>query len=136
MGLRQGGGGICPSCGDRSRRVAAGTTARWPIVPLPASRWYCGCGYADSSAIAKTLEKTRSKLDSVNPNDQQAVAAAVQETSKDLGGLSAMRNPLDQPNLRSQDLEAAAAQLPKCQQVKDAIAGSVSSRTSAPPPTS
>lgn len=81
--------------------------------------------------IKATVEQTRQKLTEVDPDNQQAVAAAVQDASKGLSGLSSMQNPLDQPNLRSADMEAAAEQAPKCQQIKTAIAGQASSASSA-----
>jgi hypothetical protein len=84
--------------------------------------------------IKDTVDRTKAKLDAVDPNDQQAVAAVVQDVSKDLSGLGSMHNPLDQPNLKSADLEAAAAQAPKCQQIKDSITAGISG--SAGPPSS
>jgi len=86
--------------------------------------------------IKATVEQTRQKLTEVDPNNQQAVAAAVQDATKGLSGLGGMQNPLDQPNLRSADMEQAAAQSPKCQQIKDAIAGGISSAASSAPATS
>jgi len=80
--------------------------------------------------IKATVDGARQKLAAVDPNNQQAVAAAVQDASTSLSSLTSMQNPLDQPNLRSADMEQAAAQSPKCQQVKDAVAGGVSSATS------
>jgi hypothetical protein len=80
--------------------------------------------------IKATVDGARQKLAAVDPNDQQAVSAAVQDASKSLSGFGSMQNPLDQPHLRSADMEQAAAQSPKCQQVKDAVAGGVASATS------
>lgn len=77
--------------------------------------------------IKATVDQTRQKLTEVDPNNQQAVAAAVQDATKNLSNLGGLQNPLDQPNLRSADVEQAATQSPKCQQIKDAIAGAASS---------
>jgi len=79
-----------------------------------------------------TVDKTKTRLDSVDPNNQQAVAAAVQQAGQDLSGLASMKNPLDQPNLKSADMEAAAEKAPNCRQIKSTVAG----RASGPPMTS
>jgi hypothetical protein len=82
--------------------------------------------------MKEAVDRTKTKLDAVNPNDTQAVAAAVQQAGQDLSSLGNMQNPLDQPNLKSADMEAAAEQAPKCQQIKSLIAAKTGGTSSAP----
>lgn len=74
-----------------------------------------------------TVDQSKAKLDAIDPANPQQVAAAVQQATQDLSSLGNMRNPLDQPNLKSADMEAAAQKAPECQKIKGAMA------TKAPP---
>jgi hypothetical protein len=77
-----------------------------------------------------TVDQSKAKLDAIDPNNTQQVTVAVQQASKDLNSLgSSMQNPLDQPNLKSADMEAAAEKAPECQKIK----GTMATKT---PPTS
>jgi hypothetical protein len=71
--------------------------------------------------LKEAVDRAKMKLDGVNPNDQQAVTTAMQSIGTDLAGLSNLKNPLDQPSLKSADMQAAAQQAPKCQQMKGMI---------------
>jgi hypothetical protein len=86
------------------------------------------------SQLKQAVDTTKPKLDGVDPNNPQAIAAAVQAVSKDLSAMgSNMQNPLDQPALKSADMEAAAEQAPECQKIKTQMGGSASgSGTSTP----
>ncbi len=82
--------------------------------------------------IKDAVDRTRTKLDSVNVSDPQSVNAAIQDAGKELSGLSSMQNPLDQPNLKSADMAAAAEQAPECQKIKAAIASQLPSGSGTP----
>jgi soluble cytochrome b562 len=84
--------------------------------------------------MKQTVDGAKAKLDAVNPNNQQAVAAAVQEVSKDLTSLGSLSNPLDQPSLKSADMEAAAEKAPECQQIKESMTPKTTGAST--PPTS
>jgi hypothetical protein len=73
--------------------------------------------------IKQTVDTAKTKLDGVDPNNQQAVATAVQEVSKDLSSVGNMTNPLDSPALKSPDMEAAARQAPECQKINNQMTG-------------
>jgi hypothetical protein len=87
------------------------------------------------SQLKQTVDTAKPKLDNVDPNNPQAIAAAVQDVSKDLAALGNMQNPLDQPALKSADMEAAAEQAPECQKIKTQMGGAMgggSTTTTAP----
>jgi hypothetical protein len=70
------------------------------------------------SQMKEAIDRSKTKLDGVNPSDPQAAGAAIQEAGKDLASLGSLQNPLDQPALKSPDMQAAADQAPTCQDLK------------------
>nr|WP_042179088.1 hypothetical protein [Kibdelosporangium sp. MJ126-NF4]CEL13625.1 hypothetical protein [Kibdelosporangium sp. MJ126-NF4]CTQ99311.1 hypothetical protein [Kibdelosporangium sp. MJ126-NF4] len=86
--------------------------------------------------LKQSVDNARAKLDGVDPNNQQAVATAVQEVAKDMSALGSMQNPLDQPALSGPEMEAAAAQAEECQKVKQVVGNRSTGSASAAPPTS
>ena len=85
--------------------------------------------------VKQKMDVAKTKLDAVNPNDPQAVSAGVQEATKDLASVSSVQNPMSQPTMQSPDMQQAAEQAPKCQQIKDLITAKVNGSTT-PAPTS
>ncbi|MBP2326795.1 hypothetical protein JOF56_007180 [Kibdelosporangium banguiense] len=85
--------------------------------------------------LKQTVDTTKTKLEGVDPNNPQAIGAAVQSVSKDLAALGNMQNPLDQPALKSADMEAAAKRAPACQKIKTQIGGSVTTGSATVTPT-
>lgn len=75
------------------------------------------------SEIKQKVDTAKTKLEGVDANNQQAVAAAVQDVSKDLSSVGNMTNPLDSPALKSADMEAAAKQAPECQKIQNQMTG-------------
>jgi hypothetical protein len=101
-------------------------------------------GVPDGQAAVTELQKTfgqikqkvdvvKTKLEGVDVNNQQAIAAAVQDVSKDLSSVGSMTNPLDSPALKSPDMEAAARQAPECQKIKTQMSGGTSGTATATP---
>jgi hypothetical protein len=101
-------------------------------------------GVPDGQAAVTELQKTfgqikqkvdavKTKLEGVDVNNQQAIAAAVQDVSKDLSSVGSMTNPLDSPALKSPDMEAAARQAPECQKIKTQMSGGASGTATATP---
>jgi hypothetical protein len=84
--------------------------------------------------LKQKIDTAKGKLDGVDPNNQQQIATAVQEVSKDLSSIGNMENPLDQPALKSADMEAAAKQAPECQKIQSQMGGSMSGSGSATAP--
>jgi hypothetical protein len=87
------------------------------------------------SQLKQTVDTARPKLDNVDPNNPQSIAAAVQDVSKDLAAVGNMQNPLDQPALKSADMEAAAQRAPACQKIKNQMTGGVSGTATTTPTT-
>lgn len=78
-----------------------------------------------------TVDSSKAKLDAIDPNNTQQVAAAAQQATQELSTLgSTMQNPLDQPSLKAADMEAAAQQAPACQKIQNSMG------TKKTPPTS
>lgn len=72
--------------------------------------------------MKQTVDQSKAKLDTVNPNNTQALATALQEVTQQLSSMGSMKNPLDQPALSGPDMEAAAARADECQKIKQVIA--------------
>jgi hypothetical protein len=102
-------------------------------------------GVPDGKAAVTSLQQTftelktkvdnaKTKLDGVDVNNQQQIATAAQQVSQDLASIGNMQNPLDQPALKSPEMEAAAEQAPSCQKIKQQMGGALAGSTTATPP--
>ncbi|ONI79653.1 hypothetical protein ALI144C_23065 [Actinosynnema sp. ALI-1.44] len=75
------------------------------------------------SQMKQAVDDAKAKLDTVDPNNQQAVTTAVQNATKEMGtSLSSMQNPMDSPAMSGPEMEAAAEQSEECKKIKQVVA--------------
>jgi hypothetical protein len=75
--------------------------------------------------MRKTVDDTKTKLESVNPADPQAVTKAVADVGTQLGGLGeVMGEPFNKPGLSKEDMETAAKKAPKCLEMEKKVGSS------------
>ncbi|CAM3810958.1 hypothetical protein KIPE111705_26190 [Kibdelosporangium persicum] len=73
--------------------------------------------------MKQSVDRSKARLDATDVNNQQAVAAAVQDVTKEMSSLGSVKNPLDQPALNSAEMQAAAERADECQKIQQVIAG-------------
>lgn len=89
-----------------------------------------------------SVERSRTRLTGVDPNDRPGTSAALQDIAKELQNLREPVNPLEGMSARYPDLQAAARSADNCTEVsrargsRSATPPTPTEPTSAPPPTS
>ncbi|ALG10276.1 hypothetical protein [Kibdelosporangium phytohabitans] len=74
------------------------------------------------SQMKQAVDNAKTKLDAVDPNNQQAVTTAVQDATKEMASsLGSMQNPMDSPAMSGPEMEAAAEQSEECKKIKQVV---------------